>query len=65
MRKWLTENATEIALCLGVVLVTSALWSVIGRLALLVPGGILLWLGLPVRQWFIERPPVFDERKKS
>jgi hypothetical protein len=60
------ENATEIALLVGVAMVTAALWPTCGRMALIVPGAVLVWLGLPVRQWFIERPtPAAQERKHS
>lgn len=61
----LRENATEAALLVGVSMVTAALWPAVGRLALLVPGAVLVWLGLPVRQWFIERPVGSTQERKS
>lgn len=62
---FLRENATEAALLVGVAMVTAALWPAVGRLAMLAPGAVLVWLGLPVRQWFIERPVGSTHERKS
>lgn len=61
---WLRGNLNELFVAVGVLCATVALWTEIGRLALIVPGIVLLWIGLPVRRWFIERP-MFDEPRRK
>jgi hypothetical protein len=58
----------EILLAAGLTLVTVALWPVMGRVALIVPGVVLLWIAIPEREQFVRRPPTESsgkgERKK-
>lgn len=51
-------DAGDVALVLAVLLLTVTLWPSVGRLALLVPGSVALWLALPTRAVFIEKPMV-------
>ena len=50
----------EVLCVVGCVLAVWALWPTVGRLALLIPAGVLLWIALPARSWFMT--PV-SERK--
>lgn len=52
----------ELQLLVGLTFVTVALWPLLARLALVVPGGILVWLALPSRAPFVHRPPVDVEK---
>lgn len=36
--------------------ITAGLWPVIGQAALVVPGAVLVWLTLPTRLPFVNRP---------
>jgi hypothetical protein len=42
----------ELVLVLGLVLVTVALWPLVGRVALIVPGAAAVWVSLPPRARF-------------
>lgn len=48
----------ELTVGAGVGMVTMALWPVLGQLALLPAGLVLIWLGLPTRTGFIAPPDV-------
>jgi hypothetical protein len=54
----------EALLVLGVLLVTVAVWPWAGLSALLVPGGVAIWLSLPVRGPFLWKPEK-TERKRG
>lgn len=47
----------EVALAMGLALVTVGLWPVAGQVALTVPGLVLIWLALPQRTTFVQRTP--------
>jgi hypothetical protein len=59
--------AEELLTLGGLVLVTIAVWPYVGRLALAIPGSALIWIALPPRRRFIERPtpPAVPSRRKS
>lgn len=57
VRAWLRDQAQEIVLVIGLVLVAVALWPKVGQLALLVPGVVLIWYALPARPPFMEHIP--------
>ena len=46
----------ELALAVGLGLVTVGLWPSIGVLALIAPGAAIVWIVLPARGVFIVRP---------
>ena len=46
----------EIGLALSLILLTAGLWRVVGAAALVAPGAILLFIFLPTRYAFVERP---------
>lgn len=48
----------------GLVLVASGLWYVSRAAALILPGLILLWMFIPTRPPWIERPPASVRRPK-
>jgi hypothetical protein len=55
----------EILIATALALIDAALWPQYGRLSLVVPGAVLLWIALPQRATFFTpsaRPPT-DERK--
>lgn len=58
------QNADEVATMVALVLVTVALWPRFGRLTLLVPGIVLLWIALPVRRPFVARPEAPDKSSR-
>lgn len=72
MRKGLTAIASALSTAIEELLIAAALtllvvglWPRFGREALLVPGVILLWLVLPARLPFIDRPvPPSADRKQ-
>lgn len=49
--------AEEIAVGIGVVLITVALWQDFGLRALAAPGLLMVWIALPQRTRFIEAAP--------
>lgn len=51
------RNAGELYLFLGLALITMALWPAVRWLSLLPTGMALVWIALPERKPFIERPP--------
>lgn len=51
----------EFLLSLGLVLITVAIWPLVGVLALVVPGVAITWIALPSRVPFVARPS--DPRK--
>ena len=57
-------DAELIVVVLGVTLITIGIWPLAGRLALIVPGAIAVWLALPARASFIERLPPRVRRKR-
>jgi hypothetical protein len=57
------NNAMEIAVGIGLVLITVALWQDLGQRALAVPGALLVWIALPQRTRFIEPTPRASEPK--
>lgn len=50
-------GADELLIAVALGCGTSAIWPLVGRLALLVPCVVLLWIALPSRTPFITRPP--------
>lgn len=46
----------EIVLALGLLFITTGLWSIVGRAALIAPGIVLTWIALPTRRRLIESP---------
>lgn len=62
MRKWVGPD--EVLLFLGLILATAGIWSRCGVVALTVPGLVLVWIALPTRRGFVERPPVLPARRK-
>ena len=46
----------ELLLLAGLLLVTAGLWAQWGRLALVVPGAVFVWIALPCRTVFVLRP---------
>ena len=66
-RVWtvIAENLAEIAVGLGLVLITVALWSHFGRLSLVVPGVVLVWIGLPARVPFTVKPSLSALEKRA
>lgn len=48
----------------GLLLVASGLWSVSRAAALILPGLILLWMFIPTRPPWIERPPASVRRPR-
>lgn len=53
------DYADEILLAAGCFFIVVALWPLIGRLSLIVPGSVLLWLSMPARKPFtVERSDV-------
>jgi hypothetical protein len=55
----------EILLGTGLTLVTVALWPVLGRVSLIVPGLVILWIAVPERAPFVTRPPVSDKDRRK
>jgi hypothetical protein len=56
----------DVVLVLGLVLLTVGLWPVLERVALAVPGAVLVWLVLPQRVPFVLReqaPPGAGRRR--
>ena len=45
-------------------LVTTGLWALIGRVALVVPGVVLLWIVLPSRPPFVLRRPTEESHRR-
>lgn len=45
----------ELLVAVGLALIAAALWPVVGRLALLAPGLVLVWIALPQRASFVRR----------
>lgn len=58
------EFMEEILIVIGLVLILIALWPWVGRGALVVPGVVLLWFGLPSRSLFLVAPAVEPESKE-
>lgn len=54
VRRALVDQRDEMLVLLGVWCVTYGLWPLVGRPALIVPGAVMLWLGLPMRRRFVE-----------
>lgn len=50
------SSLEEILIGIGALLIVAGLWSHLGALALVVPGSVLLWIGLPSRAPFIAKP---------
>ena len=55
MRKWLMASIDEIVLVVGLTLVVVALWPSLNRLALIVPGLVLIWYAAPSRGPFVRK----------
>lgn len=55
----------ELLLTLALTLIVVALWPVIGRIALLVPGVCLLYVALPQRSPFLHQPPSPDDLRRK
>ena len=53
----------EVFLVAGLGLVVWGLWPVWERLALIVPGAVLVWIALPQRAAFMARPPEAGRKK--
>ena len=64
-RKALGGQLDELALAVGLGLVTVGLWPSIGLLALVVPGAVIVWIVLPARGPFMARPPAPRAREKN
>lgn len=47
----------ELLVLAGLILLTHGLWPLLGQQALVAPGLVLLWIGVPQRVTFIARPP--------
>lgn len=56
-------DRVEATLAVALVLLTVAAWPRLGRQALAIPGGVLLWIVLPSRVPFIARPPTASAKK--
>jgi hypothetical protein len=54
----------ELALLVGLVLMTVSLWSLVGLVALLAPGVVITWLALPSRLPLVHRPLDPETRRK-
>lgn len=54
----------ELLLVVALALVTVALWPRFERLALLVPGLVILWVVLPSRSPFVARPPTATKAER-
>ncbi len=72
MRKVLTalgaavqSNASELAVGLGLSLVTVGLWPVAGIGGLAVTGAVIVWLALPSRLPLVVHPSDAPSRRKS
>lgn len=63
MRKWLEAYAEELGIALGLCFVAVGLWYLLWPAALIVTGLVILWVTLPTRAPFIERPKA-EERKR-
>jgi hypothetical protein len=50
-------GVTECVLIVGLAFVVIALWPLVGRVALLPVGLVMVWVTLPVRSAFIHRSP--------
>lgn len=53
--KFLSGQKDELVILVGAGLVTYGLWPVVGQAALVVPGAVMLWIGVPTRRRFVER----------
>ena len=53
----------EIALAVGLMLITIVIWPLCGQTSLLAPGSALVWLGLPSRGAFLLRPPAKSKER--
>lgn len=51
----------EALILAGMILATCGLWPLVGRLSLVVPALVLLWIALPPRAPFVMRP----DKKRS
>jgi len=58
-----TVGLAEVLTVTGLGLVTAGLWMISVPMALIVCGSILLWIGVPPRPSFIDRPAKKDERR--
>lgn len=61
MRKALTAivagiGLDEVLFVVALLLLAAGLWSLVGWPALIAPGAILLWVTLPTRRPFVDRP---------
>ena len=54
----------ECFLIVALALVTTGLWALIGRGALVVPGIVLLWIVLPSRPPFVLRRPIEESHRR-
>lgn len=59
------SNLDELVTVIGLVLVTVALWPSLERAALVVPGAVLVWIGMPVRKAFVHRTEALASREKE
>lgn len=55
----------EILLVVALALVTWGLWPLVGRMALIAPGAVCLWIALPSRAAFLVRPAADDAAKRK
>jgi uncharacterized membrane protein len=59
------SNAEELAVAVGLVLITLGLWPHVGVAALVVPGAAIVWVWLPPRVSFLVRPTDGDEPRRK
>lgn len=55
----------EALLLTGVGLIVVALWPVLGRLTLVIPGAVIVWLALPPRLPFLHRPSREESTRRT
>ena len=58
----LTRVVDELVLTAGVVLIAIGCWDLWRPGAFIVPGVILVWISLPARTGFIDRPGASDQK---
>ena len=63
MRRWVEAYADEIGIALGVGGVAVGLWAIWWPAAVIVTGLVILWVSVPTRAPFIERPKTEDRKR--
>lgn len=61
----LASEREELTVLLGILLVAGGVWTFSHGLALMVAGGILLWIALPQRAPFIVRPTIVQRARRQ